>query len=150
MNRDVCLNKFKDDYNIVLLPYLNGSYKEDVAEYVSTLYGLYENICGKKLFIDILSNYNKRNTSLIRLFIKDLADVIINGNKHNFMNYAMFISNEIPSISNNVITIDINKYTTIANTQPNEFTNILKVVGLEQMVYILFTILKIKRKDSLI
>ena len=134
-----------EDINEILLPFRNGSYKDDVAGFHAGLFNKYNSILkgysGKTTTVILHTVKHKKTTALINMFLKDLAEVYTLGRKVDFSNYALIIDAEKPS-KNTVADFNVQMDTKAAVSMTNveEYLHLLNTVGLENTIYAIYVL----------
>jgi len=131
----------------LMAPYYNGSYKENKAAYLKEVYTVYTNVLSNRSLVNFIRNYMSLNisTTITRLFIKDLLEVILADKKKDFNSYALVIDNETPNpFTKFDIKIEVNKLTNVVKNNADEFSKILSIVGLESTIAIVYVLKKLK------
>ena len=134
------------DINEILLPFKNGSYKDDLAGYHANLFDKFNSILkgysGKVTTVILHTVKHKKTTALMNMFLKDLAEVYTLGRKIDFSNHALVIDSEQPSknlkVSDFNIRIDTKTAVSMNNTE--EYLHLLNTVGLENTIYAIFVL----------
>lgn len=132
-----------EDINEILLPFKNGSYKDDVAGFHAMLFDMYNSILkgysGKATTVILHTVKHKKTTALINMFLKDLAEVYTLGRKVDFSNYALIIDAEKPT--KNTVTdfnVQMDTKTAVSMNNTEEYIHLLNTVGLENTVYAIY------------
>jgi hypothetical protein len=138
-----------EDINDMLLPYRNGSYKDDVAGFHAKLFETYNSILkgysGKTTTVILHMIKKGKTTALINMFLKELAEVFTMGRKVDFSNYALVIDAETATRKNDVdnFNVRMDSKTAVSMNNTEEYLHLLNTVGLENTIYAIYLLDKI-------
>lgn len=137
------LNFNNANMDTLMTPYYNGSYKENQAAYMKELYTKYVRALNNQSLVNFMKAYmqRKQSTTITRLFIKDLLEVLLANKKKDFNNYALVIDKEIPnSFTKFDIKVEVNQLANVVKNHADEFSKIAAIVGIESTVAIVYVL----------